>query len=142
MWREKGKESLGSEGQQQPERKVHPMPGWAFRAALPGILSLLLSLLSHGSREITVPTGRTPRTWEQHPAEGGVCAVGIQGQTPRPCFARVCAIGPSWSKAGAGEAVWRGRPGSAAARLLGTINQPSLSGAVPSGGALTFHLDL
>lgn len=118
------------------------MPGWAFGGALPGILPLLLSRLSHGSREITVPTGRTPRTWEQHPTEGGVCAVGIQGQTPGPRLARVCATALSWSKAGGGDVVWRGWPGSAAARLLGTINQPSLSGAVPSGGALTFHLDL
>lgn len=96
MWREKGKVPLGSEGQPQPERKAHPMPGWTF-GAHPGILSLLLSLLSHRSREITVPTGRTLRPWEQHPVEGSVCVCAgrMHGQTPGPCqVARVSVYHP------------------------------------------------
>lgn len=50
----------------------------------------------------------------------------------------------SWGKA-RGEArrgSQRRWPGSAAAQLLGTINQSSFSGGAPSGGALTFHPDL
>lgn len=125
---------LGSEGQPQPERKAHPMPGWTF-GAHPGILSLLLSLLSHRSREITVPTGRTPRPWEQRPAEGRVCMCWTAARTDAGTVPSCQSLSTtlSWSKAGGSEIVCRSWPGSPAAQLLGTINQSSLSGAAPSG---------
>lgn len=68
------------------------MPGWAF-GAHPGILSLLLSLLSRRSREMTLFPQGGPQGRQQHPVEGRVCvcAGGTHGETPGPRqVVRVC----------------------------------------------------